>query len=599
MRVGGWLVFSGPTITSEGGDARPLLSDSVLSDAGQVRAAIIADPSCVYQTDSWGKMPIHIACSRGYIGAIRVLLEEGNCDVDVRAQDGSTPLHCAASFGQLYVVFLLIHEYGARVGARRLPNGDTALYLSCFRDRVDVAKLLIDSGALLMARNSLGQTAIDAASRSGYSDLACFLRYHASGTRRIEPPVVRHLAEITAKTEAEIQNKSNLLRRWQQQDCLSASWMKPIDLDGLRTSSLAIKIIVTSWLGRKLLSGRDCLACSQVCHTWRRELCDDNVWLHYIKYEISDCASNILNYHDSTIPSYNETLWKNVCTQVTSQDKQYVTKWAASPAEVFRGNSKTKYLWIARKKGRVRMPLYSPPVYNPFIHNKWWNPLDLTLCLWCYIFHHNWMAFFISQSMLVKQQCYDKKILCTVRNSFGAIGILWTLVLLYKYLYFPNGSLFLANYIISLIFSNCCAHILLAFSLTSPGDRIYWFPVTMFIIAIFPFPYEWIYVFRTVCQMGTILLIGTLSALNLIAFFLLWWKKYSMLESALLAPLLCTTALFLWYGRFLVVLRLVSVGQLHLFKAYHTYNITSHSHAIAMIHWLCVLVVSSFMVVKF
>ncbi|KAH3743150.1 hypothetical protein Pelo_15458 [Pelomyxa schiedti] len=193
------------------------------------------------------------------------------------------------------------------------------------------------------------------------------------------------------------------------------------DEDSLQTTAAAMKTALIYLI----LSGCDCC---QVCRTWRKALSnDDHVWLPIIRQEISTAVSNSLDHFDKTVSLSDKTAWEHACIQWKMQT-QTLTAWAVMPEEEFRNKSKEKYLWIHRKKARLPFPKapLNLPVYNPVIHDKWWNPVNIVLCSWCYIFHSQWIDFFIQNSISSSdaRKC-DEKVQRVVRNSLGAVGLLW------------------------------------------------------------------------------------------------------------------------------------------------------------------------------
>lgn len=125
--------------------------------------------------------PLHDAARMGDLNKIKQLINEGG-DVNAKAGHyGITPLYSAARSdasclgysctispgvkeGQVEIVELLI-KHGAEVNAK-LRDGSTALYAAAICNAVDVAQLLIDSGADLNHRSNQ-YTALEIASHRG------------------------------------------------------------------------------------------------------------------------------------------------------------------------------------------------------------------------------------------------------------------------------------------------------------------------------------------------------------------------------------------------------------------------------------------------
>lgn len=77
--------------------------------------ALGADP---HATDGEGICPLHVACSLGAIGCVKLLLEEHNADATRQTKAGTTPLHLAVRAGELEIVKMLIAK-GADVNSGR------------------------------------------------------------------------------------------------------------------------------------------------------------------------------------------------------------------------------------------------------------------------------------------------------------------------------------------------------------------------------------------------------------------------------------------------------------------------------------------------
>uniref|UniRef100_A0A914UZN2 KRIT N-terminal NPxY motif-rich region domain-containing protein n=1 Tax=Plectus sambesii TaxID=2011161 RepID=A0A914UZN2_9BILA len=67
-------------------------------------------------SDSW--TPLHYAAWYGKLEAMQVLLNYGNCDVNLRNKSGSTALHFAAWYGNVYMVELLMSHPGIIIEAK-------------------------------------------------------------------------------------------------------------------------------------------------------------------------------------------------------------------------------------------------------------------------------------------------------------------------------------------------------------------------------------------------------------------------------------------------------------------------------------------------
>eukprot|EP00092_Neocalanus_flemingeri_P024493 GFUD01026561.1.p1 GENE.GFUD01026561.1~~GFUD01026561.1.p1 ORF type:complete len:899 (-),score=198.15 GFUD01026561.1:15-2711(-) len=102
-----------------------------------------------------GGSPLHIAASLGNLERVQALIDDG-ARVDAAKEDGTTPMHSAATMGHSAVVKLLIEE-GAWV-ENTGNNGATALMMAAAMGNLDVISTLLDGGANPNTRHAFGKT---------------------------------------------------------------------------------------------------------------------------------------------------------------------------------------------------------------------------------------------------------------------------------------------------------------------------------------------------------------------------------------------------------------------------------------------------------
>lgn len=119
--------------------------------------------------------PLMIAALKGELEIARRLIA---LDADVN-KPGWTPLHYAATNGQLALMELLLEEH-AFIDAQA-PNGNTPLMMAAYYGSPEAVKLLIQAGADLRLRNRQGETALDMAQRGNRGNAAELL---VEGLRR-------------------------------------------------------------------------------------------------------------------------------------------------------------------------------------------------------------------------------------------------------------------------------------------------------------------------------------------------------------------------------------------------------------------------------
>ncbi|KAH3765190.1 ankyrin repeat domain-containing protein [Pelomyxa schiedti] len=529
-----------------------------------------------------GMPPLLVACKCRFVKTVRYLVEARGCDVNIRDENrGFSPLHVACTFGSEKIAYLFIKKYNADVDIRD-NSWMTPLATASTHNYLSIVKMLVQIGnANPTLRDKRGYTPADIAKMNRNDDTAFFLEHCSPMLVKENPP-----PPVGLERNA------------------------PLVPENVEMSSIAIRLVCChkTHCGTDLLSGKDCLSCSQVCAMWRQQLsADDSIWIPHITKEIGNAVRNTIDYQDSIIPHCAKQAWREATLGFNKQKMNTLKTWSTTAPEKFFGNSKVRYLWIMRKKGRVPMPDTDVPRYNPLVHHKWWHPKDVALCLWCYIWHYQWLSFFIKQSVTMAHS-YDSKVLASVRNSLGAFGMAFTLLLGFKFLSIPTldkcTTLSVAQNFLStsFIFSMMCALILYAFSLSNRKDIVYWFPVTIFILGIVPFPSEWICLFNSITNpYPTFMAVASVLFCSSFLFSKYYMKVPDIRRSVVHGILGATIGTLLLYDRFLVVLRMVAVPQLLLRNSYcyPEYDITWLRHKMTLCACLVLLLIAITLVVIF
>ncbi|XP_049416498.1 ankyrin repeat and SOCS box protein 16 isoform X1 [Epinephelus fuscoguttatus] len=111
--------------------------------------------------DPGGKTALHDACMGSHAVCVQLLLSHG-ADPDMRAEDGSAPLHLCTSAQSFQCAELLI-EGGADVSVRMKESRVTPLHVAARRGLEEHVELLLSHGADVLATNQEGETPLNAA----------------------------------------------------------------------------------------------------------------------------------------------------------------------------------------------------------------------------------------------------------------------------------------------------------------------------------------------------------------------------------------------------------------------------------------------------
>ncbi|EDQ88541.1 uncharacterized protein MONBRDRAFT_8862 [Monosiga brevicollis MX1] len=121
-----------------------------LAAGADVHASDVVRSLCL-----WQNTPLHVACRRRKVDAVRALLQAG-ARVDAQNEDGLQPLHCGAHGGDLHVVHLLL-EHGADPKVADI-TGRTPLHLAVlYGAQYQVLEALIFAGGSIDAADEVSR----------------------------------------------------------------------------------------------------------------------------------------------------------------------------------------------------------------------------------------------------------------------------------------------------------------------------------------------------------------------------------------------------------------------------------------------------------
>src|ERR1700674_5415018 len=140
-----------------------------MSSARIIFIALVAVTACTYP-------PLMRAAAEGDTSRVSSLIQQGE-NVN-QADRGFTPLLAATQLGRIETARLLI-EKGADVHARD-PAGHTALEFAAHGGHLELCKMLVDRGAQLDAADEVGATPLEVASVMNRADVAAYLLDHGA-----------------------------------------------------------------------------------------------------------------------------------------------------------------------------------------------------------------------------------------------------------------------------------------------------------------------------------------------------------------------------------------------------------------------------------
>ena len=111
---------------------------------------------------------IFAATRKGKLSSVQYLIE-GGTDVNIRDEEGRSPMYIAASEGQYEIANYLIGEGADR--NLKSNNGNTPLIAAATKNNLRLVRLLTEWSALIEEKNNLGGTALMAAAENGSLDV--------------------------------------------------------------------------------------------------------------------------------------------------------------------------------------------------------------------------------------------------------------------------------------------------------------------------------------------------------------------------------------------------------------------------------------------
>ena len=153
------LISKGVSSNTVDPKGNPMLILAIRDKSTKVTQLLLKDPNIdVDLSNTYGETPLMIASIEGDLPVVKELILQNHARVD---HIGWTPMHYACSKGQLEVAQFLVAN-GAVVDSTSL-NGTTPLMMAVQSGNEQLIRFLLDQGADISVRNSMGYSAIDIA----------------------------------------------------------------------------------------------------------------------------------------------------------------------------------------------------------------------------------------------------------------------------------------------------------------------------------------------------------------------------------------------------------------------------------------------------
>lgn len=181
--------------------------DNIMLD--YVRQELIRDPVLARERYAYGRTLLHAACGAGNLTMVELLLRLG-ADPNAMSAGGHSPLYCVANecgvAGGGNVVRALVQK-GANVNACDGVKHCTALHMAARRGNVEVAGALLDCGADIEARDSVGETPLRRAVNCNKTEVAALLlsrgaEAHSKGSKGLTPLLAARTAAMKRLLQA-------------------------------------------------------------------------------------------------------------------------------------------------------------------------------------------------------------------------------------------------------------------------------------------------------------------------------------------------------------------------------------------------------------
>jgi len=159
--------------------ALAIFAAAIFGDAAEIETLLAGNRSLVNAVSSDGWLPLHLAAHFGHADAVRALLNKG-AKVNAPSTNAmrNMALHAAAA-GRAKTVAKLLLDAGADVNARQ-NGGWTPLHSAAQNGDVEFARILAGAGADVSVRADNQQRPLDLALTKGQQAMVDFLEDHGA-----------------------------------------------------------------------------------------------------------------------------------------------------------------------------------------------------------------------------------------------------------------------------------------------------------------------------------------------------------------------------------------------------------------------------------
>lgn len=130
--------------------------------------------------------PLHLACARGNLAAVTILLKCKNIDINIQDENQETPLHEASVSGHHKIVEKLLENMAHDDFSAFNPQNSeskTPLHFACHEGKVEVVQMLLDhvdydvhkTSLLIETKDNENNTALHLACENGNKTVVSYL----------------------------------------------------------------------------------------------------------------------------------------------------------------------------------------------------------------------------------------------------------------------------------------------------------------------------------------------------------------------------------------------------------------------------------------